>query len=97
VSLQLPYAYLVCVEKVTPWANHSRLETELRQSHRWWHYMTGVWLVLRYETLLELHDLLVPVIQQEDHMLILPAKRPAGGWLPKDAWDWIEANLPRDW
>ena len=44
-------------------------------------------------------DTLLPsfIRQTNDRMLILPAKGPAAGWLPKDAYDWIDKYLPKEW
>ena len=27
----------------------------------------------------------------------IAAKGPADGWLPQDAWDWIQINVPKEW
>jgi hypothetical protein len=54
-------------------------------------------MVVRYDALVELQPKLVPLIFKGDFMLIMPAKGPAGGWLPKEAWTWIENKVPREW
>ena len=97
MPLPTPYPYIVCVELKTPLGNYAPLFAALQSSVMWWHYMTPVWLVKRNETLTELQTLLLPLIYQGDRLLILPAKRPAGGWLPQDAWQWIAQNIPREW
>lgn len=97
MPLGTPYAYLIVLDLKTPNVDYGRLSSALQASLKWWHYMPTVWIVLRYETLTELHSVLVPLIFTNDRMLILPAKRPAGGWLPAEAWTWINQNLPAEW
>lgn len=97
MPMPTPVAYLVLLDLKTAGANYGPLSTQLQASAKWWHYMSTVWIVLRYDTLVELNNLLVPLIFTNDRMLILPAKRPAGGWLPADAWQWITQNVPSEW
>jgi hypothetical protein len=97
MPLQVPYAYIVCLELKTTSANYKPLFDALQASFKWWHYLAPVWIVLRYETLVELQTLLLPLIFKDDRLLILPAKGPPGGWLPMEAWDWINQNVPREW
>jgi hypothetical protein len=89
-------AYLVIVDILTA-DDHTALFNELQKSDRWWHYLSNAWLVIRRDTLVELQGKLLPLIRQQDRMLIMPARGPTGGWLQKDAWDWLNSNLPRLW
>lgn len=97
MPLTSPYAYLVSYDLRRPVEQYQPLFNELKNSHRWWHYLTSTWIVLRYETLAELGPKLRPLIFQDDRLLILPAKGPAEGWLAEDAWKWIGTNVPREW
>jgi hypothetical protein len=97
VPLPIPYAYVVCLDLKTPGGNYIPLYMALQGSFKWFHHVSATWIVLRYETLDELQRLLVPLIFADDRLLILPAKGPAGGWLPKEAWDWIRQNVPNAW
>jgi hypothetical protein len=97
MPLPLPYAYLVILEANTTGVNYTQFTSELQRSEDWWHYMGSTWIVLRRETLVELQAKLVPMVGQFDRLLILPAKGPGAGWLPKDAWAWLERNVPRAW
>jgi hypothetical protein len=97
MPLATPYAYLVLLDLKTPNGNYTPLSNQLQASSRWWHFMPTVWIVKRYETLNELHNVLVPLIFKDDRLLILPAKRPAAGWLPPEAWTWINENMPAEW
>ena len=52
--------------------------------------------MVRYDTLAELGPKLRALIFESDRLLILPAKGPADGWLPTDAWTWIAQHAPRE-
>ena len=97
MPLPTPYAYLVSYQLTQPADKYELLFAELKRSHLWWHYLTSTWLVLRYEALAELGPKLRPLIFQPDRLLIMPAKGPADGWLTKEAWDWINRNVPTEW
>ncbi len=97
MPLPTPYPYLLSFDFNTPNADYSRLIQELQKSAVWWHYMKTTWIVFRHETLVELQSLLLPMIHPDDRLLIVPAKGPAAGWLPMDAWQWINQNVPREW
>jgi hypothetical protein len=97
MPLPAPYAYIVSYDLQNPVGHYEPLFRELQNSYRWWHYLTTTWIVLRYEALVELEPKLVSLVSPLDRILILPAKGPAAGWLPGEAWAWIRENLPRAW
>jgi hypothetical protein len=97
MSLLHPVAYIVSYDLKMPISSYQPFFDELKRSDKWWHYLTSTWIVLRRETLVELAPKLRPLVFQPDRLLIAPAKGPADGWLAKEAWDWINANVPRDW
>ena len=97
MPLPTPYAYLVCYDLKQPPDRYQPLFDELKRSHQWWHYLTSTWVVLRYETLIEVGQKLRPLIFKGDSLLIMPAKGPAVGWLPGKAWEWLGNNVPNEW
>ena len=97
MPLPTPYAYIVCCDLNQPAQKYEGFFNELKQSDFWWHYLSGTWIVKRRETLVEMSNKLRPLIFSSDRLLILPAKGPADGWLPQDAWIWINENLPKEW
>ena len=97
LRLSVPCPYIVCYDlKGSPFEYIPLIE-ELKNSVRWFHYLENTWIVFRYETLVELQSILVPRIYTQDRLLILPAHGPAAGYLAKDAWEWLNAHLPKDW
>jgi len=85
-------AYLVSydVDTVPPTA----LIEELKNSIGWWHYLDRTWIIVRNETIYELQDLLDEKLGTQGRLLIITARTPVGGWLPKKAYDWIRRHVP---
>jgi hypothetical protein len=95
--LPAPYAYIISYDLKQPANQYKPFFEELKRSPYWWHYLTSTWIILRYETLVELAPKLRPLIFKNDRLLIQPAKGPSDGWLPKEAWDWLRQYVPREW
>lgn len=51
------------------------------------------WLVESDYTPKEWFELLDPVIDEGDRVLIVRVQSPYWGWLPKDIWDWLDRRL----
>lgn len=84
--------YIVSYELRTK-KNHIGLFEQLKASPSWWHYLDSTWLVATHENANQLCDRLRPHLDQEDSILIIQAGTDMQGWLPKDAWKWINQNL----
>ncbi len=97
MPLNLPCAYVITYDITQPIEQYGPLFNELKSSYKWFHYIENTWIVLRYDSLVELAPILRSLIYQPDRLLIFPAKGPADGWLPNEAWEWINQNIPREW
>ena len=97
MPLSTPFAYIVTYDLKQPVEKYAPFFDELRRSYKWSHYIENTWIVLRHDALVELRPKLLPLIFQSDRLLIMPAKGPADGWLPQDAWQWIKENVPNEW
>lgn len=91
------HAYIVSLGLTEPSQRYEPLYAVLRQSPKWFNYMSGTWIVVRQETLVDFAAKIRPLIFTNDRLLVMPAKGPGDGWLPKDAWDWINNEVPREW
>lgn len=74
--------------------NYTPFFDEIKKIGPWWHYLPNVWLVLSADNGVSLQNKLNPRIVQSDHLLIIEIRRDSGGWLPRDAWSWINQNIP---
>lgn len=66
----------------------------LQASSGWCHYLDDTWLISTNETPQQLYERVRMAFLTSDSFLIAPFDRYAGyaGWLPKEAWDWIEQH-----
>ena len=84
---------LVSYDLKTAGWNYTPFYEALKQQGAWWHYLTATWLVATNKSPQEVYTALGQFLSKQDLILIAPITRPYWGYLPKDAWDWIEKNL----
>ncbi len=58
---------------------------------RWWHYIDTVWIVETTLTADQFAHKLYPFIEKPDYLLVVRIMNEHQGWLPKEAWDWINS------
>jgi hypothetical protein len=80
---------LVTYDLRTPGHNYNPFYEALMQQGTWWHYISSTWLIATTKTPKELHSAVVSHITISDPLLVVAIKRPYWGFLPKEAWDWI--------
>ena len=73
--------------------DYNGLYYQLRQSPKWKHVLESTWLIWTNETVEELWERFRPHIDDDDIILILEAGKDYHGFLPEDAWQWIEKNI----
>jgi hypothetical protein len=86
--------YIVSYDLKKPGKNYTGLIEQLQHSPKWWHYLSSTWLISTKETPEQLYDRLSAHLDQNDFILIIEAGNRFRGWLPKDAWDWIQQEIP---
>jgi hypothetical protein len=71
------------------------LIAELKNSPQWWHFLDFTWLIATQETAEDLFNRISAHLLKTDSELIVQIRRGSqfNGWLPKEAWDWIEARI----
>lgn len=62
----------------------------LKQQGSWWHYLTSTWLISTAKTPEQVFQAISPLMLTTDRMLIFELGKTYNGWLPKDAWEWIQ-------
>lgn len=70
--------------------NYQPFLREIEQIGSWWRYMDRTWIVATDLPLKEVADRLTKHLGQPDRLLIIPLKQPYTGWLPNEAWEWID-------
>jgi hypothetical protein len=87
--------YAINYDLKKPGRDYSDLYTAIKSCGVWWHYLESIWLV---DTHLNAHSIwnkIKGAIDNNDRVLIIGVTADNSGWLPKDAWDWINARLKK--
>jgi len=73
--------------------NYEGLIEELKKSSSWWHFLKSTWLIYTNETASQVWTRLEKQVDKDDYILIILVSKDYQGWLPKEAWEWIERYL----
>ena len=87
--------YSVTYDLKTPGRDYTPLYAALKTFPKWWHFLDSTWLIATEESPSQVYKRLVSTITQKDRLLIIEVRNNAQGWLPKEAWDWINQNVQR--
>lgn len=87
-------AFSINYDLKAPGRDYAGLYEAIKQSGKWWHYLDSTWIVITNESPLQIWNRLAKHIDKNDFMLIIEVRDNVQGWLPKDAWAWIRANVP---
>ena len=58
----------------------------------WWHHLSTIWLVDTNLTPGEVYQKLHSHLLTTDHELIISVNKDYRGWLPKEAWEWLNGK-----
>jgi hypothetical protein len=58
-------------------------------SAQWWHFMESTWIVSTAHSADQFAHLLFPHMETTDYLLVARLHPEHQGWLPKEAWDWL--------
>jgi hypothetical protein len=85
--------YVVSYDLRKPGRDYKGLFDELQASPGWWHFLEATWLIATSQSANELYDRLRVHLDGSDSILIIQAGTDMQGWLPKEAWEWIQREL----
>ena len=97
VLLRRHVAYVVAFSLNGPPAGYTDFIEELQQCDGWFNYIPGFWIVMTRRPMREFANSLRMKIRTSDWLVVMPAKGPADGWLPKEGWEWITKHVPNEW
>lgn len=87
-------AYLITYDLKVPGKNYETLYSAIKSYGNWWHFLESNWMIVTHESSVQIWNRLAKTIDRSDFLLIIEVRRDSHGWLPKDAWDWIQAYVP---
>lgn len=56
---------------------------------RWWKYMDKTWIIAADVSLDDITNRLIGYMGNDDNLLVIPLTQSCSGWLPHEAWEWI--------
>lgn len=74
--------------------DYEGLIAELKNSPGWWHNLESTWLISTLESANDVFKRIAPHIRKIDSVLIIEVRDNKAGWLPKEAWEWINDQVP---
>lgn len=80
---------LLTLDLKGPSGSYAPLYEAIKRQGSWWHYLNWTWLLQTVNSPDQIVAELSPHLQTADRLFVTPVTRPYQGWLPKDAWAWI--------
>jgi hypothetical protein len=87
--------YAINYDLKKPGQDYADLYTAIKSFGAWWHYLESTWLVDTNLNASGIWNKVKVAIDNNDRVLIIGVTADNSGWLPKDAWDWINARLKK--
>ena len=69
------------------------VEDAISEFGTWWHYLLNVWIVDTDMTVERMSEELIKRLSPEDDLLIIGIQEPYAGWLPEEAWTWLNEKM----
>lgn len=86
--------YAINYDLCTPGKDYKGLYEAIKQCGvSWWHYLDSTWLVDTSLNANTIADRLKAHLDNNDNMLIIRVTRDYQGWLPNEAWEWINSRI----
>ena len=86
-------AYIIIYHLID--TDESYVEKVIKSYRTWWHYINDFWIVITADTAGEISSKIKPVLDDDERLLVVEMGRDRQGWLPKDAWEWLDKNFPK--
>lgn len=84
--------YAINYDLKRPGQNYEKLYEAIKTCGSWWHHLGSTWLVDSPLDAVGIWNRLAPHVDKNDFFLVIGVTRDYSGWLPKDAWDWINSR-----
>ena len=81
---------LITYDLNSPGKNYENLYKEIKSEGWWWHHLDSTWLIKTNNNPKYWYNKLKPFLDSNDYIFICEFTGSYYGFLPKDAWTWIE-------
>ena len=86
-------SYMISYDLYAPTHNRQQVEDSIESLGTWCKYLTTTYLVKTYKSSDEVQNIATKFLDGNDKMIICNIKKPIKGWLSKEKWNWISANI----
>ena len=83
---------LITYDLNSPGQDYNNLYGAIKNVGTWWHYLNNIWIINTILTAKQISDRLNPLIDKNDHIFIVSINKDYAGWLPRNAWNWLNSN-----
>lgn len=81
--------YAINYDLKRPGQSYDPLYAAIKSCGVWWHYLGSTWLVDTNLSADGVWNRLAPVVDKNDRILVIGVTKEKQGWMPQEAWDWI--------
>lgn len=81
--------YAINYDLKRPGQNYDALHEAIKSCGNWWHFLGSTWLVDTALSAQGIWNKLEPHVDANDFFLVIGVTRDYQGWLPQEAWAWI--------
>jgi hypothetical protein len=81
--------YAINYDLKRPGQDYKALYEAIKTCGAWWHFLGSTWLVDTSLSAQGIWDRLAPHVDKNDYVLVIGVTRDSQGWLPQEAWGWI--------
>lgn len=81
--------YAINYDLKRPGQDYDALHKAIQGCGAWWHYLGSTWLVDTSLSAGGIWERIAPYVDKNDRVLITGITKDVSGWLPPDAWTWI--------
>ena len=74
-------------------ASKEAVEDAIAEFGAWRRYLMNVWIVDTAMTVGQMNEKLLKCLSPEDDLLIIGIQEPYQGWLPEEAWKWLNKKM----
>ncbi|MEQ9690567.1 MAG: hypothetical protein RLO48_12620 [Bauldia litoralis] len=84
--------YAINYDLKRPGQDYDALHEAIKNCGDWWHFLGSTWLVDTALSSQGICNKLEPYVDTNDVFLVIGVTRDYQGWLPREAWDWINSR-----